>query len=567
MEGKVPSGFLDLSTASTKRNSELFGVIGIVTDVMPARATMGKDWMFTFSLSDSSVFGAGQKVRFFKPERDMPPVHEPGDIVVLYHVKTMVNYGAPIIVSGPSTRWTVFHSGSVPERVPQHGAPIRNSRSPSTPTPNQEELSYIVFLNNSRDPEKFSKPLSEEAKQSMMKPREKFSLIKDLCTNSFYDLTGLVVKLFQSGERMELYITDYTTNSFLYNYTGGDDYDDGMEYSTRMSRQWRGPLGKATLQVTLFPPHSYWVSKHIREMQYVSVRNVHIKNNRDANGLIEGVLHEDRKNENRIDVSAIDPSTDDRAKDVLRRKRDYEKSLKKGIVDPTIGPTAEKKLSKSQAKRKRAREKQEANAMPTPDTETDPDLPNSKRPTPIPEQSSRAALRAAMHAPNPHIRTAYPEHPIRSILDILETSTTHAYVTPNTQTPCTLPYQNLISRATVRVIDFQPPLLEDFARRRRVGEYEALSDCSAGEEEEEDEEESEEEVEEEEEEAEEVVEGVDGSQIVQKKKNWAWEWAFTLLVEDASPHAPLFEDGSKARMPVYVAGENADYLLKLDAQK
>jgi hypothetical protein len=40
-----------------------------------------------------------------------------------------------------------------------------------------------------------------------------------------------------------------------------------------------------------------------------------------------------------------------------------------------------------------------------------------------------------------------------------------------------------------------------------------------------------------------------------------WEWAFYLLVEDAKPVL----GSNHVRMPLLVAGKDAEYLLKIDA--
>lgn len=42
-----------------------------------------------------------------------------------------------------------------------------------------------------------------------------------------------------------------------------------------------------------------------------------------------------------------------------------------------------------------------------------------------------------------------------------------------------------------------------------------------------------------------------------------WEWRFGLVLEDAS--GP--KNGAKATMEVYVAGQDAEFLLKLDAEE
>ena len=579
MDGSLPNGFIDFSTAHAKKDSSLYNVMGVVTDYMPPTSTRGPDWQCTFSLDDSTVPGIGQKVKFFKPQKDMPPVKGPGDIVILRDVKTMKHFStnAPIIISGKSTTWTIFHSGTIPEHAPPYGASIKSIKTKDAPNPTAQELAYVVELNSRRDPGKFSMPLTQEAIQNMTKPREKFSLIKDVCANIFYDLVGLVVKVYSSGDRVELYVTDYTSNCLLCDYIPGID-DEEMGVDSGTSRKWRGPSGKHTLQITLFPPHALWAYKHVREGHYVFLRNVRVKLNRDSSSVLEGVLHGDRKNESRIDVSTVDPTGDDRAKEVLRRKRDYERNEKRNRPEPsqnstsqdpsgsTKPPTEKTGKSKSQRKRERERRKKQqakANDQPNcnPHADSESDQPLKKRKlSPLPTETSRVALRAAIHTPNPHIRTTFPDHPIRSLKDILAIADSETSTTLNPKPPPSdILNHTLISRATVRVLDFWPHSLEDFARRRKIGEYDILSDCGSGDE---GEGEEDDEDDEEEEDGEE-----DGNEPVPGRKKYVWEWKFILRVEDASPAAPLSADGKKVQIILFSTLENADYLLKMEAQK
>ena len=98
----------------------------------------------------------------------------------------------------------------------------------------------------------------------------------------------------------------------------------------------------------------------------------------------------------------------------------------------------------------------------------------------------------------------------------------------------TLPFQNINWRSVVRVVDFFPSDLEDFAVRcARTSEFDALSER--------------------EDEASEL------SNDSEKDNNRQWEWRFGLVLEDAKE--------SKVRMRAYVADQDAVFLLKLDAEE
>jgi protection-of-telomeres protein 1 len=108
----------------------------------------------------------------------------------------------------------------------------------------------------------------------------------------------------------------------------------------------------------------------------------------------------------------------------------------------------------------------------------------------------------------------------------------------------TLPFHNINSRTTVRVVDFFPPDLADFAVPcPKSSEYDILSD----------------------------VEG-DGSEHESAPQSQSsnalddergWEWRFGLVLEDTmGPKSEM-----KTTMEVYVASQDAEYLLKLDAEE
>ena len=119
----------------------------------------------------------------------------------------------------------------------------------------------------------------------------------------------------------------------------------------------------------------------------------------------------------------------------------------------------------------------------------------------------------------------------------------HSNTTPD-GTTYTLPFQNVKSRATVRVIDFFPHDLADFAVPcPKPSEYDILTDAESDQDE--------------------------GESVLQSQSNNGceeerqWEWRFGLVLEDAFGR----RGEEKATMEVYVAGQDAEGLLKLDAEE
>ena len=119
--------------------------------------------------------------------------------------------------------------------------------------------------------------------------------------------------------------------------------------------------------------------------------------------------------------------------------------------------------------------------------------------------------------------------------------------TPPSGAPYTLPFQNINSRATVRAVDFFPPNLADFSvRRPKASEYAILSGD----------------------------EGSDGGGSDQQRNDHPdegseaedarWEWRFGLVLEDALGAA---RHGGKSTIEVYVTGQDAEGLLKLEAEE
>lgn len=97
-----------------------------------------------------------------------------------------------------------------------------------------------------------------------------------------------------------------------------------------------------------------------------------------------------------------------------------------------------------------------------------------------------------------------------------------------------LPFQNIRYRSVIRVVDFFPPKLEDFAVPQKSNQTgRSGSDDDDG-------------------------DNNDSSGFVR------WSWRFCLLVESSATPPP---GESRERMPLFVAGPEAEYLLRMDAVK
>lgn len=439
MSLSVPPRFVDLYTASTRFNTDI-NITGVVTDYMSPSRSRGTDFMFTFSIADHTMGGIGPgggeglKVRFFKPmETELPQVRGTGDVIMIRSIKVKVWNGVTLAMSSYATTWVVFPAYFLPEVVPSSSIQLRHISGNRAAKPSAHEMRYAVEICNWHDRSLYTS-LAPHSQSDQMNPppisvsssvvstrKDKFSLIQDLQVDTYRDLVGQVIKLYPSNGCVELYFTDYTTNQLLFNYMWGDDEEnqngtgrEGDEFSyiprNRDGKKWPGPFGKQTLTVTLWNPHSEFALAEVQPDDFVHLRNVHIKWSKDAK--IEGYLHSDRLNPDRIDITVIKKLEDhDRGKDALRRKREYWLKAKqqaprfteevrgqkrkaaeesanpnigqkrlatekpsKALEDPTEMPVQAQKLSKNQSRKKRRQLREQSEK----EKETIPSLASGK---------------------------------------------------------------------------------------------------------------------------------------------------------------------------------------------
>lgn len=140
------------------------------------------------------------------------------------------------------------------------------------------------------------------------------------------------------------------------------------------------------------------------------------------------------------------------------------------------------------------------------------------------------------------MRCNHPDKPPTPLATIL--NDTHI-VRSASGSELVLPFENVKHRSNVRVVDFWPNKLEDFAVSRRVSEYEVLSDYSGGE----------------------STDNEEDMRLFRQGKGYGgektWEWRFALRVQDADKKARSHKD----TMWLIVDNQAAQMLLNMDAVK
>lgn len=149
-------------------------------------------------------------------------------------------------------------------------------------------------------------------------PSDYFTLIKDIRERSYVVLIGEVVNIWANdSEKVVIDVTDYTSNQDLYNFGNDGREGDPFNYvGSSPNPKRKRPSGKMTLRVTLWDAHAEYAREHLMLNDFVRLQKVHIKRSR-ANGTLEAVLHAERHNPNKVNISKIQSSGFDGDKSVL----------------------------------------------------------------------------------------------------------------------------------------------------------------------------------------------------------------------------------------------------------
>lgn len=302
---------------------------------------------------------------FCSPDRmhTMPSISGVGDAVLIRSIKVgtyfaivcfypgshsqaQMRNGVPSLLSSFSTEFYLLPASRIPTATSGFSGSesLWQSYLSKRRSPTAAETAHVILANaqipgmDLPSPQEFQ----EKSKQSV-RVRDKFCLLTDVKPDGFYDILGEAIKIFDSSpETVTVYLSDYTENAKFYHYNWEEGKSsgsrDGDEYGYAKSRpkgakDWPGPYGKKTIQLTLYDGHADFVREQVKVGNWVQLRNVQIKFGK-IGGCLEGYLRGDRESlDGKVQVEIMKQSlesheNDPRWKEAVRRKWDEEEKFK-----------------------------------------------------------------------------------------------------------------------------------------------------------------------------------------------------------------------------------------------
>ncbi|KJZ80543.1 hypothetical protein HIM_00393 [Hirsutella minnesotensis 3608] len=575
---KLPSGFTAIRDVldGKVRAGVPVTVIGVVTDFRAPIETKGSDWKCQIQLYDRSVEDEYQDsliFNIFRPLEGMPDA-KLGDIIVIRSAKTQHhNVDTVSLLSSWTSIIRVYDASKLSEGRDASLA-LRRGRGKVSTSPDRVESQLVSTLYRTVNKDRLPSESDFESRKIMsVNVRNKFSELKDVKDGQFVDVTVRIVKEpYDMGDRTTVWVSDFTENEKFYNYSIANDVTSegqvGDTYgylkpfqNSAKKTDWTGPFGKHSLQVTVWPPHTSVIfDKRLTRGSWVSLRNLHIKFGH--NGLyLEGFLREDRHAQGpKLNIVPLwvnpeetkDPeSLTEELKSSIKRKMQYEKSTKRALKE--LDEAAE-------AGRKRKANLQSSDEPPKKKKGPSKQLRKARRE--LERERAKSALIPNLNKngkmlvqvvfmlseANFSVKCENEGKATSCIADILEPVKVNTVVNGQATT-LRLPFANTKHRAYVRVVDFRPAILEDFARPRKFSEADVLSDVESS--------------------SESGSSASDSatedsrmtSFVTRTTDSTIWEWRFFLKLQDA-----LVEDGKeKKSFWVFVDNSAAQCLLSRDA--
>ncbi|OTA04786.1 hypothetical protein A9Z42_0053800 [Trichoderma parareesei] len=553
-QNPLPSGFITVRDILDRKRGvgNLLNVIGVVKEFRAPVPTRGTDWKCEIKLYDHSVEDGSFDsitINIFRPENEMPNPSV-GDVIVLYQAKLQSHANELSLVTHRTTDIHLYSSSEIPR--PPEGAlqALRPLSRKTAHSPGQVVHEYVSHLYHSID----KSNLPTEAEFQVIKARSathtgKSKELKDVRDGTFVDVVvQLVRQPYDTGDRVTLWVSDYTENDHFFHFTykgldalqGQDSYMSSMLHGAGAGAggEWKGPFGKRSMQVTCYDPHTSVIrEQRLSAGSWVLLRNLQIKFGRNAANL-EGFLREDRgSSSQKINIQKMNArdtdAPDPRLKEAIRRKRDYEREKQDRLKDLSDAAIAGQKRKSQLAETEPASSDKSKRSKQS--------RRRSKKTTGQDEPSVVPAMASAPPTILSHVKCENEYKAISTIDSILEPVYLETDINGQ-QVKLQLPFVNMNYRAHVRVVNFMPPDLEDFARPRRTTEYDMLSDN---------------------EEPDQDVSDSGGESTADGTTTRVWEWRFFLELEDASPS--MGNQGKRKTIWVAVNNFSAQFLVNLDA--
>ncbi|GKU04698.1 hypothetical protein FLAG1_07970 [Fusarium langsethiae] len=455
------------------RPGVLVTVAGILVDFRVPVPTRGKD--------DDSI-----SVNVFRPKDECPRVGR-GDVVLIRKIKVQQHEPEGwSLLSHFGTKFSVYEASKIPKPPGEASCAVYPISSSKDIPPNGQENAFVSQMYHTINLDRV--PAQEEFESMIVTSanvKDKFSLLKDVKEGQFCNIVAQIVRPpYDSGDRITLWVSDYTENSSFFNFSigvgdaslgrDGDPYGYTDKFTTTTkTTDWSGPYGKRSMQVTCWEPHAGVIrNENIGFESWVDARNLQIKTGHNGNNL-EGFLREDRGaygpklGLQRVDMTAGADYVNPHAKAALQRKREYERLRKDQLKDireaskagekRKKGMETSKEAKKENARaRRKAKRKREAGRQDQGDDQAEEDT------TQVADLNTRVKCENQDKAASR----------LCEITSIVQHETT----VEGESVKVPLPFVNLNYRANVRVVDFSPSNLADFAYPKKESEYDILSD-------------------------------------------------------------------------------------------
>jgi protection of telomeres protein 1 len=607
-----PKGFADLKSVwdhplTAPGDKHFCAMIGVCVDFLPVAKSRGTDWTMKLTLHDPYfIDGIGMAFQLFvKKESHAPTLMNQGDVVIFHNAGTLYNARlGKIATSNYSSTWSILEVESLRNSTAEDFSDVVIYRSDrdgvKAPIPNIEQIKYAKAILELEDATSWAGPQKQTSLETnnimaaaggtpnMARGKDRMisHLTVPIDRDYYVDVLAEVRRIYSTDMRMELSVTDYTDeNRNLYDYkpendNDGHDAGDKYGYIVNTHKAWPGPWGRRTLNVTLWEPHRSYAIANIVHGSLIQLRNVHVK--QDPQGAkLEGIVHQDKLYPDKVLVSTHKPyeaETNEPLRELLKRKKAYEDHCKRSGLrfvrdaDPkklhsipksdqpngrSTSPQPEEaprdaKAAKRNKKNKQKQKKKAAAAA------KDGGNDASERLAGVAEKAVSSL------AANAHVRTVTSTQSLISVASILDPSTREQKTMAGNV--WIAPFVNQRYKSKVKVIDFYPNNLEDFAvRLKGKSEYAEAGIGSADEDEEEDE----------------APNGHDESSSdgdndsdamavddeentsANKKRRSKWEWRFALTITDPNTN-PTNARGDNA-IHLIVTGDGAEHLLRASA--
>ncbi|KAI0157664.1 hypothetical protein GGR57DRAFT_51832 [Xylariaceae sp. FL1272] len=525
--------------------NQFVNVIGLVKDFRAPIPSKGADYKCTITIFDKSSEDENLElpIVIFRQEADMPDP-KLGDVMVAFQVKVQSFRDQTSVITHRKTSIQVFDAHRIPKPPKSAKEALRRrSKLDEGKTLGDKEYDYVSWLYHNID--KYNLPGAEEFQilvNNSTHRREKFCKLENVVADKFYDTIVHVVKApYDEADKTTIWVSDYTENDYFYNHqwqepneTEGRDGDPYGYINTgiQSTGKWTGPYGKRSMQVTCFGEQGVFANQDVKLDQWIRIRNIRVKLDHNLRNL-EGAVHEDRAYPGRraIDILSTDDKDDcdEHLLDAIRRRHEYEKlkrkQLKKKLApDDGAGPGTKRKADGQDAPKMNAKARRKAGR----------DAARKK----VEEEEKMAEQRLGLSSLVKYESLEQPATPVSSITKPIPYKTS----VDGKEVTLTLPFCCAKYRANVRVVDFRPKKLENFATWRKSTEIDLLSDTSSGESDTESEDE-------------------DHSTLDRFSGKKIWEWRFALQLEEAEPKE---RDGSE-RVWVVVDNKEGQQLTALDA--